>query len=441
MNVFCFLAAFLLVRRLVKRYKFSPIFPKWQAMLRTATWALPVVYFAAAIPLENYAADILGSAVLLAMLWYVDKEPDFKGQKPYLQANIPLVVVGFINGIMHFIADDFYEKYDNYFQLVTLAAFVWIFGKWANSNKQEEELRIAAERKAELEALVSARTAELVKQKENLQEIVEELKATQDQLIQSEKMASLGELTAGIAHEIQNPLNFVNNFSEVSMELIDEMAEELEKGDKEEAMAIAADIKQNLEKIRHHGQRADGIVKGMLQHSRASSTTKEPTDINKLADEYLRLSYHGLRAKDKSFNAHLETHLAPDLPMANLVPQDVGRVLLNLFNNAFYAVQQKHKTLGGDFKPTVEVSTSAPPPAKGAAPMLVITVKDNGTGIPDEIKEKIMQPFFTTKPTGEGTGLGLSLSYDIVVKAHGGKLDIESKEGEYTIFTIRLPLK
>ncbi len=440
MSFFYFLASFLLIRRLVKRYKLSPIFPKWRAMLTTATW-ITIVLFGVQFDLEDWASAFIGSGILLGLLLYVDREPDFKGQKPYILANFPLVIVGFVNGVVQLIASDFYDDEHNWFNLATTVAFVWIFGKWANSNKQEEELRIAAERKAELEALVNARTAELVKQKENLQDIVEELKATQDQLIQSEKMASLGELTAGIAHEIQNPLNFVNNFSEVSMELIDEMAEELEKGDKEEAMAIAADIKQNLEKIRHHGQRADGIVKGMLQHSRASSTTKEPTDINKLADEYLRLSYHGLRAKDKSFNAHLEIHLASDLPMANLVPQDVGRVLLNLFNNAFYAVQQKHKALGGDFKPTVEVSTSAPQPAKGAAPMLVITVKDNGTGIPDDIKEKIMQPFFTTKPTGEGTGLGLSLSYDIVVKAHGGKLDIESKEGEYTIFTIRLPLK
>lgn len=440
MSFFYFLASFLLIRRLVKRYKLSPIFPKWRAMLTTATW-ITIVLFGVQFDLEDWASAFIGSGILLGLLLYVDREPDFKGQKPYILANFPLVIVGFVNGVVQLIASDFYDDEHNWFNLATTVAFVWIFGKWANSNKQEEELRIAAERKAELEALVNARTAELVKQKENLQDIVEELKATQDQLIQSEKMASLGELTAGIAHEIQNPLNFVNNFSEVSMELIDEMAEELEKGDKEEAMAIAADIKQNLEKIRHHGQRADGIVKGMLQHSRASSTTKEPTDINKLADEYLRLSYHGLRAKDKSFNAHLEIHLASDLPMANLVPQDVGRVLLNLFNNAFYAVQQKHKALGGDFKPTVEVSTSAPQPTKGAAPMLVITVKDNGTGIPDDIKEKIMQPFFTTKPTGEGTGLGLSLSYDIVVKAHGGKLDIESKEGEYTIFTIRLPLK
>ena len=435
MTVFYFLASFLLVRRLVKRYKLSLIFPKWRALLSTATWVTIVVYIGIITTVEDWAADVLGAGLLLCMLLYVDKEPDFELQKPYLKANYPLVAIGFLNGIAQLIAENFYDKYHNYFQLATLAAFVWIFSKYANSNKQEEALRIAAERKAELEALVSARTAELVKQKENLQEIVEELKATQDQLIQSEKMASLGELTAGIAHEIQNPLNFVNNFSEVSMELIEEMTEELEKGDKDEAIAIASDIRQNLEKIRHHGQRADGIVKGMLQHSRASSTTKESTDINKLADEYMRLSYHGLRAKDKSFNAHLEMHLAENLPVVDVVPQDIGRVLLNMFNNAFYAVQQKSKEVGADFKPTVAVTTLT------TGGMLTIKVRDNGTGIPEAIKEKIMQPFFTTKPTGEGTGLGLSLSYDIVVKAHGGKIDIDSKEGEYTEFTIKLPLK
>lgn len=346
MTFFYYLAAFLLIRRLIKRLKFSIVYPKWRSLLTTANWVIIVLYFSISFTVDDGINELIGAAILLTLLWYVDKEPDFKSQKAYVQANLPLVGVGFVTGIAILIASKFYEKYDTYFNLATVAAFVWIFGKWANSNKQEEELRIAAERKAELEALVNERTSELVKQKENLQEIVEELKATQDQLIQSEKMASLGELTAGIAHEIQNPLNFVNNFSEVSMELIEEMTEELEKGDKDEAIAIAADIKQNLEKIRHHGQRADGIVKGMLQHSRASSTTKEPTDINKLADEYLRLSYHGLRAKDKSFNANLATHFGENLPMVNMVPQDVGRVLLNLFNNAFYAVQQKQKKGG-----------------------------------------------------------------------------------------------
>jgi len=279
----------------------------------------------------------------------------------------------------------------------------------------------------------------LQEQKDQLEDTLNELEATQNQLIQSEKMASLGELTAGIAHEIQNPLNFVNNFSEVSMELVDEMELELSKGDKDEAIAIAADIKQNLEKIRHHGQRADGIVKGMLQHSKAGSGTKEPTNINNLASEFMRLAYHGLRAKDKSFNAEMVMHLDPDLPLVNVVPQDIGRVLLNLFNNAFYAVQQKQKIAGDDYKPTVEVSTSLFTPPSGNQG-IYLRVKDNGTGIPDNIKEKIMQPFFTTKPTGEGTGLGLSLSYDIMVKGHGGKIDVDSEEGEYTEFAVWLPL-
>jgi len=246
----------------------------------------------------------------------------------------------------------------------------------------------------------------------------------------------LGELTAGIAHEIQNPLNFVNNFSEVNREMLEELRVELNSGNLEEALAIVADIEQNEEKITHHGKRADGIVKGMLQHSRASSGTKEPTDLNALADEYLRLAYHGLRAKDKSFNAELITNFDEKLPKVNVVPQDIGRVMLNLFTNAFYAVQQKQKTAGPEYKPTVTVTTSLPPSGGQGA---VISVTDNGTGIPDEIKDKILQPFFTTKPTGEGTGLGLSLSYDIIVKAHGGKIDIDSKAGEYTEFTIRIP--
>jgi len=279
----------------------------------------------------------------------------------------------------------------------------------------------------------------LQRQKEELQSALSQLRLTQTQLIQSEKMASLGELTAGIAHEIQNPLNFVNNFSEVSMELSEEMKEELKKGNTKEAAAIADDIEQNLAKIIHHGKRADSIVKGMLQHSRAGSTTKEITDINNLADEYLRLAYHGLRAKDKSFNAELVTHYAKDLPKANILPQDIGRVLLNLFTNAFYAVHQKQQTAGADYKPTVEISTEAIKMPSGT-PGVKIMVKDNGTGIPEGVKEKIMQPFFTTKPTGQGTGLGLSLSYDIVVKGHAGEIDVETKENDYTVFTISIPV-
>ncbi|HVV54884.1 MAG TPA: ATP-binding protein [Mucilaginibacter sp.] len=297
-----------------------------------------------------------------------------------------------------------------------------------NLQQEAEKQQILSKQNEILEQKVAERTAELNQSLINL-------KATQTQLIQSEKMASLGELTAGIAHEIQNPLNFVNNFSEVSAELVDEMDEELDKGDVTEAKAIASDIKDNLEKIRHHGKRADAIVKGMLQHSRASSGQKEPTDLNALADEYLRLAYHGLRAKDKEFNADLVMHFDEKLPKADVVAQDIGRVLLNLFNNAFYAVNQKAKTAGPDYKPTVEVSTFTPPSGGWG-----VSVKDNGSGIPDAVKDKIMQPFFTTKPTGEGTGLGLSLSYDIVVKGHGGSMQVESAEGQGSEFIIKLPI-
>jgi two-component system NtrC family sensor kinase len=433
MCVFYFLAAFLLIRRLNKGLKYSVLHAKWRSMINVATW-VTIVLSIATYTVEDPWQHFIGAVALFGVLYYVHKQEDFQYQRSYLIANLPLVAMGVINWVLLLIFPDFYEKYGEYFGWATVAAFFWIFGRWATSKKQEEALRISAERRAELEALVSERTVELRKQKDELQEIVKELKSTQDQLIQSEKMASLGELTAGIAHEIQNPLNFVNNFSEVSAELLDEMEEELAKGDTEEAIAIAADIKQNLEKIIHHGKRADGIVKGMLQHSRASSNVKEPTDINKLADEYLRLAYHGLRAKDKSFNAELVTNFAETLPLVNAVPQDVGRVLLNLFNNAFYASQHKQKTAGADFKPAVEISTAL----KGK--YVEIIVKDNGSGIPEDIKDKILQPFFTTKPTGEGTGLGLSLSYDIVVKAHGGKIDVQSKEGEGSAFKISIPV-
>ncbi|CAN5288748.1 hypothetical protein BH20BAC1_BH20BAC1_21530 [soil metagenome] len=265
-----------------------------------------------------------------------------------------------------------------------------------------------------------------------IERTLNELKATQSQLIQSEKMASLGELTAGIAHEIQNPLNFINNFSDVNNELIEEMKNEFNAGNKEEALSIADDIKENGQKINHHGKRADAIVKGMLQHSRSSTGKKEPTDINALADEYLRLCYHGLRAKDKSFNATIETNFDESIGKADIVPQDIGRVLLNLFNNAFYAVTEKQKKLGEKYEPTVSVST------KKLNDKIEIKVKDNGDGIPQKVIDKIFQPFFTTKPTGQGTGLGLSLSYDII-KAHGGELKVETKEAEVTSFIIQLP--
>ncbi|MEI8048851.1 MAG: ATP-binding protein [Bacteroidota bacterium] len=265
-----------------------------------------------------------------------------------------------------------------------------------------------------------------------------ELKSTQSQLIQSEKMASLGELTAGIAHEIQNPLNFVNNFSEVSNELIDEMRVELAAGNMLLANEIADDIKMNLEKINHHGKRADAIVKGMLQHSRSSSGVKEPTDINALADEYLRLAYHGLRAKDKSFNATLKTDFDETIGKIDIIPQDIGRGILNLITNAFYAVDEKKKQNPEDYEPTVSVSTIHSHSSGEGRGEVLISIKDNGPGIPQKVLDKIFQPFFTTKPTGQGTGLGLSLAYDIV-KAHGGELRVETTEGRGSVFIIVLP--
>jgi signal transduction histidine kinase len=294
--------------------------------------------------------------------------------------------------------------------------------------QEQEKRQILATQNETLEKQVVQRTAELSHQKEELQSTLEHLKATQTQLIQSEKMASLGELTAGIAHEIQNPLNFVNNFSEVSQELVEELRQEHNKPEPDTDLEadLLNDLNQNLEKIHHHGKRADSIVKGMLQHSRASSGEKQLTDLNALAGEYLRLSYHGLRAKDKDFNASLVTDFDSSIGKVAVVPQELGRVLLNLFNNAFYATEQKKAQLNGQYQPQVIVST------KATKDRVEIRVRDNGTGIPESIKSKIFQPFFTTKPTGEGTGLGLSLSYDIITKGHGGELKVNTKEGEYT---------
>jgi signal transduction histidine kinase len=296
-------------------------------------------------------------------------------------------------------------------------------------------LLFANQKRKKANKLLHQRNEQIETQHKALEKTLAELKTTQTQLIQSEKMASLGELTAGIAHEIQNPLNFVNNFSEVNSELIDEMQQEIDKGNFDEVKTIAVDVKENQQKISQHGKRADFIVKGMLQHSRTNSGEKQFTNMNVLADEFLRLSYHGLRAKDKSFNAELTTHFDEKLPKVNVVQQDMGRVLLNLFNNAFYAVNQKKKTASSDYKPEVSVTTLL------EDGQVIIKVRDNGTGMPEHVKEKIMQPFFTTKPTGEGTGLGLSLSYDMVVKGHGGNININSVEGEGAEFIVQLPIK
>lgn len=434
MSFFYFLATFLLFNWLNRAIKLTPLREKWRVMFGVGQFTAAVAFFALQKKVDGPFMILIGDGLLLGSITYLKEQDDFKNFRSYIFSHYPLIAVGFVIFLIGVIAPDFYDDYDNIITLPIVAGFVWVMSRWALSKKQREEVRIYVEKNQELDRLVAERTAALQQQKEELEKTVELLQATQQQLIQSEKLASLGELTAGIAHEIQNPLNFINNFAEVSHELIDEMDEEFANGDIEEVKAIAADIKQNLEKISHHGKRADSIVKGMLQHSRTSNGQKEPVNINILADEYLRLAYHGLRAKDKSFNSELITHFADDLPAINVVQQDVGRVLLNLFTNAFYATHQKQKASDASFRPKVEVTTQV---QKNS---IVFTLKDNGTGIPDAIKDKIMQPFFTTKPTGEGTGLGLSLSYDIIVKGHGGQIAVNSTEGQGTEFTVTLPI-
>lgn len=433
-----------------KKLQSKKVLPRIDTYLFVGFW-LSIVLLILEIVLNSNKGILswIAHLMLISMLYFCFTKNEFKPVKSFINSILPFVVVNFLEDFVELINAEFHEEWNNYFETARVFSIIWFFAMFFINQKQRKEIEReqlkAIERekefqqsevlKAKLEIQVAERTAELRGQKDELQKALDELKTTQVQLIQSEKMASLGELTAGIAHEIQNPLNFVNNFSEVSSELLDEMNEEIEKGDFEEVKNIAKDIKQNLEKINYHGKRADGIVKGMLQHSRSGSTNKEPTDINKLADEYLRLAYHGLRAKDKSFNADLITDFDLNLPKVKVLQQEIGRVLLNLFTNAFYATHQMKKKIGEAYKPVVSVKTALKDNS------IEITVKDNGIGIPASIKEKIMQPFFTTKPSGEGTGLGLSLSYDIVVKGHGGTITVDSKENDYTVFTVLLPFE
>jgi two-component system NtrC family sensor kinase len=389
--------------------------------------------------------------ILLAILYLLYSKKEFQFAKFLVFAVLPLVVICIFQDLARLINPRFYGEWKDSFDMAYFFGFVWLFAAWFITKRQrktmerermmalerEKEYRVTESIKAELEVQVEERTAALTKQKQELQQTITELKATQAQLIQSEKMASLGELTAGIAHEIQNPLNFVNNFSEVSTELVDELNQEIASGNIEEVKVIANDLKQNLEKINHHGKRAGDIVKGMLQHSRSSTGVKEPTEINNLADEYLRLAYHGLRAKDKTFNAIMKTDYDERIGKINIVAQDIGRVILNLITNAFYSVNEKSKSIQQDnaevkYQPTVTVNT------KLVGGRVEIRVADNGNGIPQQVIDKIFQPFFTTKPAGQGTGLGLSLSYDIV-KAHGGKIRAHNKETGGAEFVILLP--
>lgn len=394
---------------------------------------------------EIYTLLLLGMVVLVLV-----RVQEYRPARTLLLAVAPYVLYAIIELLSGALSSDFLREYRGLFSNSKGFAIIWLVTFVLIARKQKKHLEIErVQREAEekerreiaaqnsvLESMVAERTASLTQQTEELQHALEELKTTQAQLIQAEKMASLGELTAGIAHEIQNPLNFVTNFSDVSAELVTELEEEQQRPDRDAALEaeLLADLRQNLQKITHHGQRAASIVRGMLEHSRASTGERQATDLNVLADEYLRLAYHGLRAKDKSFNATLNTHFDPSLSKISAVAQDLGRVLLNLFTNAFYAVQKRKEQGQPDYAPTVSIATRQLPDGD-----VEIRVRDNGTGIPEGVRQKIFQPFFTTKPTGEGTGLGLSLSYDIVTKAHGGTLEVESQEGQGTEFIITLP--
>jgi signal transduction histidine kinase len=418
----------------------------WEKLSKNALFLTVILFAVNVIFQEGEMLKWIWHLFLVALVVIPLQQRELRPLRMFIIAFIPFVVVGLLSDLTEVMSSGFFKDYETYFKNATLLSYIWLAAILYSQNRQnkaaekerirrmqEDELnRAIAIRKVELEGLVTERTAELTKQKEELELTLEELRATQSQLIQSEKMASLGELTAGIAHEIQNPLNFVNNFSEINTELILEMEAEIDKGALDEAKKIARDILENQQKINQHGKRADSIVKGMLQHSRSSSGVKELTDINKLADEFLRLAYHGLRAKDKSFNASLKTDFDSTIGTIDAVPEEIGRVILNLLNNAFYAVTERKKLRIEGYEPVVSIGT------KLAGEQVEIQVSDNGNGIPQKVMDKIFHPFFTTKPAGQGTGLGLSMSYDII-KAHGGELRVETKEGEGTEFTIVLP--
>jgi signal transduction histidine kinase len=444
---------FALLGYLQRMLKSEGIRPDWQNWIKKWLIAAGVIFGAQFVFHIQDITQWLWHLSLISLCWFILTQPEFNRIRTMMYAVLPVVIISFLKDLIGDHQTGWLETIGDMLDVAYPFAIIWLVAMFFINNKQrkaldkerkkreaeEEQARIIAAQKDVLEVMVSERTAELTRQKEELQEALENLKATQTQLVQSEKMASLGELTAGIAHEIQNPLNFVNNFSEVNAELAGELKLTLDKlklseGEKTDLNSIVDDIAQNHEKILYHGKRADTIVKSMLQHSRTNTEQKEETDINALADEYLRLSYHGLRAKDKNFNAVFETSLDPAVGKIKVIPQDIGRVVLNILNNAFYAVSEKKKTAGESYQPSVRVST------KRSGNQVIMEIMDNGNGMPESVREKIFQPFFTTKPTGKGTGLGLSLSYEIVTKGHGGSLEVESKEGEMTRFIIKLPV-
>ncbi|WP_310392334.1 ATP-binding protein [Hymenobacter sp.] len=444
--------AVLIVRALRKFLDLPARLPGWSRVLGWI-WVPGVVLFFVALGLKLKMPTLVDAywlGVLLVLVAALARVRDYRPARTLLLALLPFVLYKAVEFVLQEPSGKLPKRFEAFMDTTQGFAIIWVvtfifIARSQKKNLEKERLlreeedrakRLIEVQNVELERLVAERTAALTRQAEELRTALTELRTTQAQLVQAEKMASLGELTAGIAHEIQNPLNFVNNFADVSVEILGELREEQARAARDAGLEaeLLDDIAQNLQKIHHHGQRAASIVKGMLEHSRASAGDRQPTDLNRLADEYLRLAYQGLRAKDKSFNATLQTDFAADLPAVEVVSSDLGRVLLNLLTNAFYAVRQRQQRGEPGFAPTVAVHT------RQQGEQVEIRVRDNGLGIPEAVQQKIFQPFFTTKPSGEGTGLGLSLSYDIVTKGHGGTLTVSSQEGKFTEFLISLPL-
>lgn len=398
----------------------------------------------------QYLYQFLSFVLVGGIIYLILNTPELDYQKTLAITPLPIVGVQLLEYLIKIISPAVFDILENYLDAAGFFAFIWAVTMWLNhrkqmkeieieriiSKEQERQLRNTEEQKNQLEALVVERTSEILKQKEELQLAIDHLRSTQEQLIQQEKLASLGQLTAGIAHEIKNPLNFVNNFSELSVDFLQEISEEMSKisesPEKENILDLLENVKSNLEKIRHHGSRADSIVRSMLMHSRGGTGTMDPTDLNALIREYSNLAFHGMRANPNPINVDIQLDLDEELPKIKLNAEDFSRVILNLVKNAFDAMRDKIATEGNGYKAKVEIRT------KDLGDKVLIEVKDNGPGVPDQIKDKLLMPFFTTKKGTEGTGLGLSITHDII-KSHEGTLDIESKVGEFTLFRILLP--
>ncbi len=398
----------------------------------------------------QFLFELLAFALVGAIIYLILSTPELENQKTLAITPLPIVGVQLLEYVIETVSPSIYNTLENYLDAAGFFALIWAVTMWLNHRKQmkeieieriflkeqERQLKATAEQKSQLETLVAERTSEILKQKEELQEALEHLQSTQVQLIQQEKLASLGQLTAGIAHEIKNPLNFVNNFSELSVDFLEEIGEEMSKisdsPEKSNILELLEDVKSNLVKIRHHGSRADSIVRSMLMHSRGGTGTMDPTDLNALIREYANLAFHGMRANPNPINVDIQLDLDEHLPQVKLNAEDFSRVILNLVKNSFDAMRDKINEKGERYKAAVKITT------KDQGDQILIEVEDNGPGVPEEIKDKLLMPFFTTKKGTEGTGLGLSITHDII-KSHEGKLDIESEVGKYTRFRISLP--